>query len=124
MNKIALLWLVLLFSGCFWDRNPHGTRSLGKDFWLSWDTDTVFQSILLCDEGENGSGGLVIVHDQVYEALGNGQYIIAKQHPDLRYETTIRLYGDTNARGDYELGRLADTLYLRPQDSLYQQNGR
>lgn len=125
MNKILPFLLVaLLFSGCFWDRNPHGARPLGKDFRLSWSTDTVFQSILLCDEGENGDGGLVIVHDQVYEALGNGQYIIAKQHPDLEYETAMRLYGDTNARGDYELGRLADTLYLRPQDSLYRENGR
>lgn len=51
-------------------------------------------------------------------------YIIAKQYPDKQEEVRNRLFNLDKVEGQYLLSDPADTIYLSPEDSFYEKNGK
>ena len=116
---------VLILTSCYFGDNPMEQNRITGCFWLDWFDNPIDQKIVYSPT-EDLNGGSIVVEKTVFAIGSNDNFIIAKQHPDKAQEVEERLYDGhaRNAREDFEIKNLSDTIFLSKYDSLYQENGR
>ena len=114
--KLNFILLILLVS-CSLDK-PKVSNNVVKDFNLGWWSELRYQGLYLNND-HSEFGGSLIIPETVYAIGFNQEFIIAKQHPNLKKEVEPRL---TKQNDGYLFTHLPDTAYFN-SDLLIKSNG-
>lgn len=82
------------------------------------------EQVIMESFDNSGFSGTIVIKPTVFAVGYNDSFIIAKHHPDKEEEIRFRLFKGTNHRGDYLMEDPNDSIYLSPEDSIYQEDGK